>query len=76
MPTMSYVAFATKGQKDKLVCSARKIKGCEVYPSQDDQDLVVIVSQCDDEPTNKLIFETLNQLPEIQNLSLCFASEE
>ena len=27
MPTMSYVAFATKGQKDKLVCSARKIKG-------------------------------------------------
>ena len=69
MPVKSYLAHAFAGKKDALVLALAKLPACEYYVAEN-EDIVVVVTDTPDEQEDKVLYEHLNDIPALKNLSL------
>jgi nitrate reductase NapAB chaperone NapD len=69
MPIKSYLAYPIAGQRDQLAEALANIDGCEVLPAEN-HDIVVLVTDTPDEPSEQRLAEALKAIPSLQFLAL------
>ncbi len=72
MPIKSYLAIPKKEQKDKLKDEINQLGQCEVTPS-DNREVLIVVTETEDEKADKKLFEKLSGLESLQLLTLVSA---
>lgn len=75
MPVFSYVAIPKKGAKDRLCSELASLSHCDVIPA-DNQDVVVLVTDTPDGPSEKSLQKSLKSLQSLQSLSMAFGYED
>lgn len=75
MPIFSYLAIPKRGAKELLYSELSSLDHCQILPA-DNQDVLVLVTDTPDEPTEKRLQETLKGLQHLQSLSMAFGYDE
>jgi nitrate reductase NapAB chaperone NapD len=69
MVIKSYLAYPIQGKLMELEEALREIAGCEVIPATN-RDLLVLVTESQDEKTEEALVASLRDLPALQALAL------
>jgi|FLYL01.1.fsa_nt_gi nitrate reductase NapAB chaperone NapD len=69
MPIKSYLAYPIAGQRDELAAELAALEGCEAFPAEN-RDIIVLVTDTPDERSEQRLAETLNAIPSLQHLAL------
>ena len=69
MPIKSYLAHAIDGQRDALARALRALEGCAVIPATN-REILVLVTDTADEPTEQALLDALAQVASLQCLTL------
>lgn len=75
MPLKSYLAFPRPGQRDSLTASLSQIPHCQALPAAN-RDVVVLLTDTPDDPTEATVEESLRSLEHLQFLSLVAGAAE
>ena len=75
MPVFSYIAIPKRGEKQRLCTELSGLTHCQVIPS-DNQDVVVLITDTPDEPTEHDLQKSLKELQSLQSLSLAFGYDD
>lgn len=71
MSIISYLAIPKKGQINALKQKITTIEACE-YIESDSDEVLIVISDAENNYKDQIIFEQLRQLDEIQNLTMVF----
>mgnify|MGYP001615915911 CR=1 FL=1 len=75
MPVSSFVGYPASGQGKRLTHQLRQLKGCEVFPAEG-QDLLLLVTDTADEHDEEKLQRRLSEMRNIQCLAMTFAYAE
>ncbi len=71
MPIFGYVAIPEKGKLDTLCIELQATQHCEVIRAEN-REILILVTDTPDEPTEKALKEKLKAIKHIQSLSMTF----
>lgn len=71
MPILSYLVLPKAGAMEQLCTDLSAMECCEVIPS-DNEEVVVLITDTPDETKEKMLQETLKNLPSLQSFSMTF----
>lgn len=69
MPIKSYLAHPHDGKKDLLIKEVSDIAGCEIFPAQN-KDVLVIVTETDNKIQEDLLKEKLDAINSLKLLAM------
>ena len=72
MPVKSYLVIPTEGKKEPLKKEIEALPGCEVTPAEN-RSLLVVLTETESEEADKVLFQQLNALADLQMLTLVSA---
>ena len=72
MPIKSYLIIPQVGNKKTLLSKLEAFQECEVEPSEN-RDLIILLTDTEDEARDKILFNQLLQIPEIKHINLVSA---
>ncbi|WP_136810338.1 hypothetical protein [Desulfosediminicola flagellatus] len=75
MPVFGYLAIPTKGAIATLCDDLRSIPYCEIIPA-DNRDILVLVTDTPDDPTEIALQQQLKGLSSLQSLSMTFGQND
>ena len=75
MPIKSYLVVPHKGQKEQLIEELKAYPECEVT-SADNKEVLILLTETPNEEEDKSLFKKLNDLKNLQLLTLVSAFSE
>lgn len=69
MPIKSYLAHPHDGKKDSLIKEVSNIAGCEIFPAQN-KDVLVIVTETDNKIQEEILKEKLDAINSLKLLAM------
>jgi len=75
MPIISYLATPNDGEKARLLSCLQSMDYCEAFGAEN-KDLIILVTDTPNEPTEKKLQQQLKALPALQNLSMAYGHSE
>lgn len=69
MPIMSYLAYPRQGRKRELLLALESIAGCEVFPA-DEHDLLIVVTDTHGKEQEDRLQNRLHGIPSLDFLAL------
>lgn len=75
MSIISYLAVPKTGQINQLKQKITAIESCE-YIESDSDEVLIVITDAENNYRDQIIFEQLRQLDEVQNLTMVFGHSE
>jgi hypothetical protein len=69
MPIKSYLAYPVRGRRDELAATLRRLGGCQVFPAEN-RDLLVLVTDTPHEAADDSLQRELAEIPTLDALAL------